>query len=656
MEHIKSDEIGIKLNHLIKHSRKMRNYFKTLELTKQNITKIIQLLANDTYECNNIQQIITLFKIIAPNNETYIWSNLENIMLSYTEEFNQDQQLYEILNNIVTNNNNNNNSETDALLIIIKSFKKYGSHLQGNDRSEFIKLKNRIDEIHFDLHEQITKDGYIDITYDIDLLNNKNLHIFCKIINDNNNEKKILFITKKSIEHIMLSTKIDIDCKKKIYDLYIKHCNNYFGDIYNILKIKNKMALYLNHSSFSEMESTKCMNNNDIDIVKDLIAKLDKIVDIEFNNIIRDCKLNVADIQKYNYYDMKYLFSKYKQNKIEYIGGFDLITSFREIILIIQSLFKIKFVFIGNIYNIYDIDDNNNDILMGYINVDIYYNDKKKFNNIQCISLSKFANYPYGSDKFILPSSIIIGNLQKNISYYDIINLAHELIHCIHSLFGKNNFSILNGIVCESDVVELPSILIEHYFWSDHIINKFLTVCNKNLNLIDHVKKLHYIDTSINIKHKCVIALFDNLLHSSSQIIKICDPFIKNNKKLAIIFNDIYKNIVEQVMYNALPFKNWTNIDYSVILNIIGPGSGLSINMLISEILCYNIFNSHPMDNICLSLKSNIFNNYKLNTKHLMGHIFINNNDNDNSNDNSNYNSNNSLDIKNLKSIFIKKL
>src|SRR3989338_1224539 len=99
---MKNDKITIEVNLLIKKSRKTRDYIKQQalhnELTKELISKIIQMIANDTYEFNQFQAFTDLFQLIATSQDAKnAWTNVNKLMIAYSEEFNQDVEIYKIL-------------------------------------------------------------------------------------------------------------------------------------------------------------------------------------------------------------------------------------------------------------------------------------------------------------------------------------------------------------------------------------------------------------------------------------------------------------------------------------------------------------------------------------------------------------------------------
>jgi len=610
--HMDSDKRLIEINMYIKKSRNMRNNIKTKQL---NNIKIIEILFNDIYEFNNLLSI-SILGIYLYNSDT--WNNINKILTTYNEEYYQDYNLYEIINNL----NAPDDPSKYAIKYIISKFKKNGCHI--SNKLTVFKLNNEIEEIKNKINHDILSDKLVLIENNNPILSNKYL---AKFIVDENN-KKYFKINKKIFDIINHSSKLDNAIKNIVNILYKKCLFNTTNDLFDLIKLRYDLAKILNFNTYYEFANQNCMNCNNIDIIRNLVIGLDKTVNIELNNlfIFTNGNISLEQFNKLNYDDFKKIILQQKNLLLNKIGFFNLYNSFNLILKIFSKIFKLKISLVKNtffkwsdnvkLYLLYDTDNTK----IGYLYVDLDFNEYKNCNPT-CVNIMKYANYPLNSDNYILPITSLIANLTSNITYYDIVSLAHELTHCLHCLMGKNKYCVINGIVCEDDFIEIPGILIEKFMWEKQNIIQFLTLNNKSNDLIDDIIKLNNIDTSITLKNKCSVALFDQFIHSSSQFVEICKNI--ENEQLFNTLNNIYKNIVSQVMNDIKPCNTWVNYDITTVLTFLEDNAGMLSNILISDIIASNIYTKCHDDTFFYKFKNTILNNYKLNNMELLKHLFI---------------------------------
>ncbi len=607
-----SDKRLIEINLYIKKSRNVRDIMKTKQL---NNNKIMEILFNDIYEFNNLISI-SILGIQLYNTDS--WKNINKILNTYNEEYFQDYILYEKINNLIIND-----TQTEhAINFIINKFKKFGCHL--DNKFKIFELNNQIEEIKDKINTDIFSDKIILIENNTLILNNKYLNKYIININD----KKYLKINKKIIDIINTSSKLNNNLKTHINMLFKKCSSNITNDLFKLIKLRNEFSKISNFNSYYEYANVNCMNKYNIDIIRNLVINLDKTVNIELNNIFNYVNKNMSldDFNKLNYNDFKKIISMQKNILLEKIGFFNLNDSFNLILKLFSKIFKLKINLITKsfykwsesvkIFAFYDIDNTK----IGYLFVDLDYNEHKQ-NGPICININKYANYPLNSNNYVLPITSIIGNFNQNITYFDIVSIAHELTHSLHCLMGKNKYSVINGIMCEDDFIEIPGILIEKFFWEKNNIIQFLNINNKHLNLLDDILNLNNIEISISLKNKCSIALFDQFIHSSNQFIDFCKNM--DNEQLFNTLNNIYKNIVSQVMNDITPCNTWVNYDITTILLFLENNAAMLSSILISEIIASNIYNKCFDDSFFYKFKNTILNNYKMNNIELLKHLFI---------------------------------
>jgi len=573
---------------LVKKSREVRN--KILNQSLSNELKV-KLLIDDIYLFNVYNQILLLNSLKSTNKlDIENFSKALELINNYNYEFNQD---VELLKKVIEIYSSEQNPDIKFFLFkIIKSQEKMGTCNKKHDEV-LVHVKN-IDKITDLINDFLVKP--VSITIDRNNIDARSESIVSSVYPD----KKNNILIDKSRYYYLLKKIADKNVRNNLEHQFMKKYNDILPSVTKLVLLRYNYAKNLGYSSFYQFSSNK--SEQDTENLKIMLNDLNDKLDTQLKSTLELLINKYNNKNKLSINDMIYSLDKlYPEIKFKPV---DIIQT---VILLMMTKFNVKFkqssVTPINMYcNTLEIYDKNNN-LKGYLMLDLVNNKK-----VKQLTLLKLAQC-YGET---LPVLYLLGNytnLEKEIcSISDVVIIFRE--------FGTilNNIFVVTPTGVSEDDVELINFvpdLMEFFVFDKNIL---FTLC-KNKLLVKQILDARYHEMLINIKLRCINVLFDNIIHSSSDLINL----IKKDKELKFnILFDLYKKVYSDIFDNLSDYIdfNITNIIPQVIHNTINGFQGLMYGNILSFILAFNAYtsiNSENKLNMLFDLLQNKDYSYKKN-------------------------------------------
>lgn len=550
---------------LIKKSREVRK--KILENEILDELKI-KLLIEDIYLFNIYNQILVL-NLYRTNNKV----DLENYAIcldkiqNYNYEFNQDINVLKVIISLYSKTNNPDYKF--FLFKVIKSQEKYGS-CNKNHEAIFNLIKN-IDKNESIINDILSKPVTIE-------LNRQNIDAqSSSIVSSVYPDKKNTVVIDKSRYYYLLK-KISLpEIRNNIEEQFMQKYCDLIPAITKLILSRYNYAVLLDQDNYYSFVSNKTPEDTDNlqTMLNDLNDKLDSqlkpTLELLKNKYNNNNKLSINDI----IYSLDKLYPDIKFKPVDII---------QTVMLLLLAKFNIKFkqsniTPINQDCNPLEIYDKNNN-LKGYLFLDLVKNKK----TVKQLTLLKLA-YAYGEN---LPVLYLLGNytdLEKEIcSISDVVNIFREFGNIINNVFvytptgiGEDDIELINF---------LPD-LMEFFVFDKSVL---ISLC-KNKSIVTQILNARYHSLLIDIKLKCINVLYDNLIHSSNDLINL----IKKDKEFKFnILGDLYNKVFIDIFSKVTDYIDINNkfILPQVIHNIVNGHQGLLYGNILSLILAYNTYAS----------------------------------------------------------------
>ena len=591
---------------------KISNIIQDSEQMIQKIISDNNMIANDKIKClikdtfifDTYYCIINLRLIISETNEdTKTLSMAETKLKNYNIQFNKNFELLTLIIDLIKNTDDTYNKI--FLAKMGQSFQKFGT--RDNNSEKISKILLQLEQTENVILNNIDKPTKIKL--DRTKINARSESIMSSVYPDNDNH---ILLTKNKYYYLLKRIN-DKKLRNEIEDKFMKKFINVMPLIGKLLILRDAYAKNIGYNTFYEMISDKTVEETEHinNLIKDLNTKLDD----KFNNIINSiCKL--IDIKQLTINDL--IFILYKTNNT--LDGLTLLNIkikpvdiMQIVMFIVQKKFNIEFRYsncepLNKYFNTIEIYDSNK-ILRGYLHLDLVYRHHKKINQVTVIKL----NNAYKEN---LPNICLLANYVNletdECSFSDLVIMFREFGNILMNIFAYTP----NGInEIDTELHNFIPDLMEFIAYDDSVLS---FICQKikmknEKKIINVIKKLRLQELIINLKLKCFNALYDNVLHNSSNLIndlkKLELEDIKN--KLIDLNNSIFNDFFDKTKI----IKNNTMLLPQSIYNLIDGNQGLLFGTIISYILAYNcyylMYNTNQNNQFIMDLLENKNYSYK---------------------------------------------
>ena len=578
----------------INNSKEIRNKILKEELDTQ---QKIKLLIDDTYTFNILIKCL-LTKLLITNNkmELEYYDKCNSIIDEYNYNFNTDVELLKVIINLYTNTTNQDYKF--FLYKLIKSQEKYGSCSKNHDK--IITILKNIDKIENLINEIITKPVSIEI--DRKNIDAKSESIVSSIYPD----RKNTVVIDKSRYYYLLKKISEKKIRDGLENQFMRKYNDILPAISKLIISRDIYANLLEQQNYYSLVSLK--TEDDTENIKVMLKDLNDKIDIQIKDIFNNLK-KFSNNDKLSLNDMIYGIDK-MMPEIK----FKPVDIIQVIILLIQSKFNIYFKQSNislsreaNPIEIYDKDKK----LRGYLFLDLIKNTKR-IKQLTLINLCRGL----GNN---LPILYLMGNytdLEKPIcSFSDVVLLFREFGNILNNIFTLTPTGVAEDDI---EVINFLPDLMEYFAYDRQVLNTLCKFHPKSNIIVKSILDVRYYELMINIKLKCINISFDNIIHSSSELINLLkkNKDYKHNLLLELykkIYKELFENLEKHVDFN-LNF-----IPPQIIHNIIRGNQGLLYGTVLSTILAYNAYSSiikgdkvdmliNLMENKNYSYKQNLIN------------------------------------------------
>lgn len=568
------DQIVENAYKFINKSKIINKEIVNFNFSENSYSEFLALLADDITEYEMFHSMCDFLQIVSPDIKVKKCCYKANIILSeYINALNIRSDIYTKLVECYTKCKDQiDNDDLQFLGKVIKSYERNGSNLGKKKTDILLKIRQEISKLEHFIYQFIctTEKQIITLTQD-EISGLPHTIVKTLKVVDNFPKKYGIPLNKNNFESCMRYLHNN-DVRKKIENIFSSTPIRITESIVKLLVLRHKYSNILGHNNYSDYRNELTMAENSKNI-KDFLTKLIPRFNYRFDKEISTLlKLKKSYCQRHNIqfdntihsWEIQYYMTRWKKeyglNENDIREYFPVRFVVPSIINELSSIFNIKFKLIENPYawsedvNMYSVYKSDNQ-LYGYIYTDLFERINKPYQT-RCYGLIPGCTFPLTLNKQQIPITAVIASFNKNsITFNDLISLFHELVHALHYIFGKTKYSLFCGTNVEDDFIETPAQTVENLCWNNDFIKRMSKhrITGKRLDdeTIEGMIKIKNINTGTHFKRNILFSLYDQLIHSSVNFIKLNENMIKEDKtkeEFVSTLSNVYHQLYSQIM------------------------------------------------------------------------------------------------------------
>jgi Zn-dependent oligopeptidase len=564
---LKGDEILVKIKQIISESELV---YQKIFSNDSDIKTKIKLLTDDTFIFDTYMGITNMMILICDRDDYKNWVMAEKNLKDFNNKINQNEELF----NFVVESIKTCEKYYDKIFLakIARSLDKTG--IRTNSKEKINKIILQLENTENNILN--TLDKAIQVKLDRSKIDARSDSIMSSVYPDEND---IIFLNKQRY-YFLLKKISDQNIRKELEEKFMKKYISILPLVGKLIILRDAYARYMQYPSYYYLVSEK--TEEETENIQQLITDLNDKLDIPLSNILKEFQ-KISTKPKISLNDIIYLYDKNFINiKLRPVDILQIV------MITIQKKFNILFKHssINLSQNTNCIEVYKNNMFKGYIILDLVRRPNKRISQITTIKIN--SNYNNN-----LPILFLLGcynNLEENTcNYSELVLMFREfgniLINiCAHTPNGLNEIDI--------EMFNFFPNIMEFMAYDDFtttLVLQKIYAPNKIQKKIKELKTARIIDLLINLKLKCMSALFDNVIHNSSNFInKIKKQELDDISKS---FVELYQNIFKDIFSKHLDVLEIPSyINPNIILNTVNGNHGLLFGSILSLILSYVIY------------------------------------------------------------------
>ncbi|GMM40262.1 metalloendopeptidase [Hanseniaspora uvarum] len=516
----KDKNTGLFSNKLLQSPEGLYQFYKLYLYKCQHLLRIIHQDQSDDADTkfitridnisNNLCKVIDLCEMIRslhPNEKFIVMADrIYNEMFEFMNILNTDVVLYNNLNRVMRNKDSLKLTEEQAIVgkILLDDFNKSGLFMNDEAvKNKFIELSSDISQLGqniiiseqeppFENHNEMWKVSLEKLKNSLPAAIYSNLPI--KKTEFLLKNKEFVDISKNNLYVLYQINKFSSDeqLRKQSWIYMNMSSEEQVGKVSKLLELRLKLANLMKEKTHNSYQ------------LKNKLMKNSEHVELLLKNLVKDYRqealneLSLTKPGKLEAYDRE--FYKTKSTEINRVPQLKLNVGavFSELFHLLSTIYSLDFV-VTPLYKsetwhedvrkveIYDAETKK---LKAFLYLDLYHRDlknhsashftvttSKKLNDQEIVYENEDINATCViSDSRQIPIIVLNTSLYNPlcISENDMETIFHEMGHAMHSVLSLTELQNCSGTRCVSDIVELPSILMELFAKDPRVLRKVI--------------------------------------------------------------------------------------------------------------------------------------------------------------------------------------